>query len=55
MLIAQPPMDTVMDCVVLMGALIHVDTKQRPWVTFLFDQMMYLEYTLTHKIEIMYT
>ena len=49
MLIAQPPMDTVMDCVVLMGALIHVDTKQRPWVTFLFDQMMYLEYTLNRN------
>ena len=51
MLIAQPPMDTVMDCVVLMGALTHVDTKRKPWVTFLFEQMMYLEC----KIEIMYT
>ena len=52
MLIAQPPMDTVMDCAVLMGALIHVDTKRKPWVTFLFTQMMYHEYPL---IEIMYT
>ena len=46
MLIAQPPMDTVMDCAVLMGALIHVDTKRKPWVTFLFEQMMYLECTI---------